>query len=260
VLLSLASACRRDGSAERAGDDAYAAGRYAVATERYAGLADQMAESRVLVKLAHAAQRAGELEVALRAWRRVGEQDPSLREEAADGVERALRAAERAGGTAVIEEARAALVALMPERPVPADAGDGATPDRGELEVRMAQAGEPQEVDSLLVAYAGLAELDGDCAEAVGAYRAVVRRGDPERSARGREGVALCASELGGAALEQGRHGEAVALLREALAADPTIAGDSALARLARALAAQGDSGLAPNMDGSASAAERAVP
>lgn len=262
LLLPLLAACGRGGGDERAGDAAYAAGRHATAAARYAALADGMAETRVLVKLAHAAQHAGELEVALRAWRRVGEQDPSLREEAADGVERLLRVAEREGATAVAAEARAALQGLVPDRPEPLGTGDDSegTPGRAALEARLATVGEPRVVDSLLLAYGALDELDGRCAEAVGAYRAVVRRADPELVGRGREGVALCATRLGSEALQLGDHREAVHWFREALAADPTVAGDSAMAGLARALAAQGDSGTAPGEVRSDDAAERVVP
>ena len=52
-----------------------------------------------------------------------------------------------------------------------------------------------------------------------------------------RRGVATTATRLGGRSLGQGNPPEAVRYFREALAADPTAAGDSAMAGLARALA-----------------------
>jgi sugar/nucleoside kinase (ribokinase family) len=61
--------------------------------------------------------------------------------------------------------------------------------------------------------------------------------------------VATTATRLGSLALGQGDTPEAVRLFREALAADPTAAGDSAMAGLARALAGLHDTTTAVQQD-----------
>ena len=96
-------------------------------------------------------------------------------------------------------------------------------------------------VDSLLLAFGERAETDGDWETALGAYRGVVRRGEPGLVQLGRIGVATTATRLGSRSLGEGQPAEAVHYFHEALAADPTAAGDSAMAGLARALAGVSD-------------------
>jgi tetratricopeptide (TPR) repeat protein len=240
VLLGLlAAACGRSGNAERDGDASYAAGRFAAAAAAYEQAAVPDAAGRVLAKLGAAALRAGQLDLAVQAWRRLGEEDPSSRLEAVEGLELSLRAAERTGRPEAVRAAAAALGALAPERPVVWSedlAGQGVVgADR--LVQQLAAAAEPRAVDSLLLAFGERAETDGDWDAALGAYRGVVRRGEPGLVQLGRIGVATTATRLGSRSLGQGSPPDAVRYYREALAADPTAAGDSAMAGLARALA-----------------------
>ena len=239
----LLAACGRSRDAERQGDASYAAGRFAAAATAYEQAATPGAPGRVLAKLGQAALRAGELDLAVRAWRRLGEEDPSSRLEAADGLELSMRAAERAGRSDAGRAAASALRALAPERPS-GWADEGAVPGqagRDELVLRLATATEPRVVDSLLLAFGERAETDGDWETALGAYRGVARRGEPGLVQLGRIGVATTATRLGGRSLGEGQPAEAVQYFREALAADPTAAGDSAMAGLARALAGVSD-------------------
>jgi tetratricopeptide (TPR) repeat protein len=244
LLLALAlAACGRRTNVEREGDASYAAGRYAAAAAAYEQVAVPGAPGRVLAKLGQAALRAGEVELAVRAWRRLGEEDPSSRIEAADGLELAMRAAERSGREEAGRVAAQALRAIAPERPVGrvGEAEGWGRAGRDELVLQLAAATEPRVVDSLLLAYGERAETDGDWETALGAYRGVVRRGEPGMVQLGRIGVAATATRLGARSLGEGQPAEAVQYFREALAADPTAAGDSAMAGLARALAGVSD-------------------
>ena len=236
VVLLLA-ACGRSGDAERAGDAAYAAERFAAAAAAYERAATP---GRVLSKLGNAALRAGQTELALRAWKRLGEEDAPSRGEAADGLELTVRAAIRAGRREDATAAAAALAALAPDRPATwADESlDPARASRDELVAQLAVAAEPRAVDSLLLAYGERAETDGDWETALGAYRGVARRGETGLVQKGRVGVAVTATRLGSRSLGEGQPAEAAGYFREALAADPTAAGDSALSGLARAKAA----------------------
>jgi len=239
LLGLLVAACGRTGSAERDGDASYAAGRFAAAAAAYEQAAGPDVAGRVLAKLGSAALKAGEPDLAVRAWRRLGEEDPSSRLEAVEGLELSLRVAERTGRPEAVRAAATALGVLAPERPV-AWAGDPDGPGivgADQLVQQLAAAAEPRVVDSLLLAYGERAETDGDWEAALGAYRGVVRRGEPGLMQSGRIGVATTATRLGGRSLGQGNSPEAVRYFREALAADPTAAGDSAMAGLARALA-----------------------
>lgn len=252
VLLGLfAAACGRTGGAERDGDASYAAGRFAAAAAAYEQAAVPGAAGRVLAKLGSAALRAGEPDLAVRAWRRLGEEDPSSRLEAVEGLELSLRAAERTGRPEAVRAAAAAIGRLAPERPV-AWAGELGGPGivgADQLVQQLAAAAEPRAVDSLLLAFGERAETDGDWEAALGAYRGVVRRGEPGLVQLGRIGVATTATRLGSGALGQGTPQEAVGYFREALAADPTAAGDSAMAGLARALAGLHDTTTTAQQD-----------
>jgi tetratricopeptide (TPR) repeat protein len=244
VLCLLVGACGGRGDAEREGDTSYAAGRFAAAAASYEQAAGQgTAPARVLAKLGNAALRAGETELAVSAWRRLGEEDPSSRGEAVDGLELALRAAVRSGRAQDAAAAAAALRGLAPGRPVvwSNDAADPSRAGRDDLVRAMATAVEPRAVDSLLLAFGERAETEGDWETALGAYRGVTRRGETGLVQQGRVGVATAATRLGSRSLAEGQPAEAVGYFREALAADPTAAGDSALAGLARALAATND-------------------
>jgi tetratricopeptide (TPR) repeat protein len=243
LLVLVLAACGGSKNVEREGDASYAAGRFASAAVAYEQVAGPNAPGRVLAKLGQAALRAGELELAVRAWRRLGEEDPSSRLEAADGLELSLRAAERSGRQEDGRAAAAALRAIAPERPL-GWAGEADAPGRvgrDELVLQLAAATEPRVVDSLLLAFGERAETDGDWETALGAYRGVVRRGEPGLVQLGRIGVASTATRLGSRSLGEGQPAEAVHYFREALAADPTAAGDSAMAGLARALAGVSD-------------------
>jgi len=239
-LVALLAACGGSGDAEREGDASYVAGRFTAAATAYEKAAKPHAPGRVIAKLGNAALRAGRTELAVRAWRRLAEEDPPSLGEAADGLELTIRAALRAGRRDDAMAAAAALGTIAPERPAAwATEGVGTTStDRDELVQQLAVAAEPRAVDSLLLAFGERAETEGDWETALGAYRGVVRRGESGLVQHGRVGVATAATRLGNRSLGEGQPAEAVSYFREALAADPTAAGDSALAGLARALAA----------------------
>jgi tetratricopeptide (TPR) repeat protein len=243
LALLLLAACARSDGTEREGDASYAAGRYSAAAAAYRQVAGPGAPGRVLAKLGQAALRAGDIELAVQAWLRLGEEDPSSRHQAVDGLELALRAAERSGRSEHRRAAAAALRAIAPDRPLGSfdEASGPSGAGRDELVLQMAAATEPRVVDSLLLAFGERAETDGDWETALGAYRAVARRGEPGLVQLGRIGVATTATRLGGRSLVEGQPAEAVQYYREALAADPTAAGDSAMAGLARALAGVSD-------------------
>ena len=243
LCVLLLAACGRSRDAEREGDASYAGGQFAAATAAYERAATSGASGRVLAKLGQAALRAGKLELAAHAWRRLGEEDPPSRLEAADGLELTMRAAERLGQRDAGRAAAAALRVLAPARPAGwVDEGAGASQaGRDELVLQLATATEPRAVDSLLLAFGERAETDGDWEAALGAYRGVAHRGEPGLVQLGRIGVATTATRLGRRSLGEGQPAEAVQYFREALAADPTAAGDSAMAGLARALAGVGD-------------------
>jgi hypothetical protein len=155
-----------------------------------------------------------------------------------EGLALPRRAAARTGRPAAGRAAAAALGTLAPERPVARaeDLGGEGVVEADRLVQQLAAAAEPRVVDSLLLAFGERAETDGNWEAALGAYHGVVRRGEPGLVQLGRIGVATTATRLGSRSLGQGNSPEAVRYFREALAADPTAAGDSAMAGLARAL------------------------
>lgn len=95
LLLPITLACSAPSSVERQADAEVSAGRWAEAVAGYRQAAAGQADGRVVAKLGSAELHAGHLREAAAAYTRLGREDPSRQDEAADGLEVVARAAER---------------------------------------------------------------------------------------------------------------------------------------------------------------------
>ena len=150
--------------------------------------------------------------------------DPDRADEAADGLDRVILAAERRRDEAVLAEAVAALRAVAPDRPLGrhalslVQATDGAV-DAAGFSAALGAATEAGEVDSLLARQAtALADI-GACAQAVPLFQAGIRRAGRLGSVAASDGLAGCYARLG-AALLPSVPDSAEVLFRDAAALD----------------------------------------
>jgi tetratricopeptide (TPR) repeat protein len=250
VALVVAAGCRGSAGPELAGDRAYGAARYAEALAAYRESAGEKGPGRVWAKVAAAALHAGELGVAVDAWRRMAADDPTRLEEAADGLEAVAREADRRGDGRALHGAVVALRAVAPERSIGRHAlaltrrgtlGDGEA--LALLPAAMSAAPDAETVDSLLTAYAAALQATAGCEQAVPAYRAALRRtrSSPVRTRAG-GGLANCALSLGLVALGGGRAEDAERWLVQAVRVDSVSwIGRRALIALGDARVGQGD-------------------
>jgi tetratricopeptide (TPR) repeat protein len=214
VLLALgACAGGQSGDPELAGDRAYVAGKFTEAAAAYDVALGQHADGRLWAKDGAAALRAGLLSRAAEAYIRLGTEDPTRVDDAADGLERVAHAADLAGEGAALRQALLALRHLAPARPAlryslaVARGGDMAPPD-GILVLpqALAAADGPRTVDSLLVRYGLALQETAACEDAADVFRIVLRRSSDSALRRpALNGLTVCSLRLGVAALAAGR-------------------------------------------------------
>jgi tetratricopeptide (TPR) repeat protein len=234
VAVVTAAACVRTAADhEELGDRAYAAGDYRDALAEYRlALRPEPTRGPLLAKAAAAALHTAEFAFATSAYEALAGADGTRADEAADGLERVVRAALAVNERVAGETALAALRALAPDRPLGhyarAVALDAAEQGRNRearelLPPAIAAAPDGRTQDSLLFAYATVAARLRDCDTAVPAFEAVIRRGrEPGAAEAAREGLALCALILGDAALDAGRSEAAEDWYRRAAAPGAT--------------------------------------
>jgi len=258
ALLALALACTRSAADhEELGDRDYAAGAYADALAEYRlGLRANAGSASLHAKTAAAALRVGDYTLAAAEYRELAAADRSRADEAADGLERVVRAAIDGDDRLALAAALTALREVAPSRPLGRYARLVALDavDRGDtaaalafLPVAIAAAGDGRIADSLLYLY-GMATLRvGDCSTAVAVFEGVLRRQRvPNVVDQARAGVGQCALVQGQQALAAGHPGDAENWFRMATApgvdTDVARAGHLGLGDVALA---QGDVGAA---------------
>jgi len=230
VLLAVTLACTRSAANhEELGDREYSAGAYADALAEYQlGLKANPGSAALDAKLGAAALHTGDYAVAADAYRALARDDRSRADEAADGLERVVRAALTANDRSVMVSALTGLREVAPVRPlgryVTVAALDAV--DRGDtagalalLPVAAAAASDPGRADSLLFAYGMSLVRVRDCSTAVRVFEGVIRRQRaPTVVESAREGLGLCALVEGQSALEAGHPADAEAWFRRATA------------------------------------------
>ncbi len=250
LALALAAACTGAGDRERLGDEAYGQAHYSEALDRYTSVLGSNPDPRVYAKAGAAALHGGELRKASDAYIRLAAEDPARGQEAAEGLETVVRAADRKADPAAVQYALRGLQAIAPERltgryAVLLASRPGA--DSAELVALLpgaiAAAPEPAAVDSLLTLYGSALEATSGCGQALLQFRAVLRRSaDSSVRAKARTGVAGCAFALGERADSQGKRVDAALWFSEAARADSVSpVGRRATLRAAEARLAQGD-------------------
>lgn len=250
LALCVTLACGGSTSVERRADGEAADGRWTEALASYRTAVERQPDGRVLAKLGAAALRVGNLPEAAAAFARLGGEDPSRQEEAADGLDLVARAADRAGDTTALRIAIDGLRDVAPGRPVGryvlALETRGALSPADRLELTPAAVGAAPDgdtADSLLLQYAAILEGGNDCERAARIYQAVSMRSTLRQRALGAgRAEQRCALRVGQARLEAGAPADALAWLEEAIKADSASrSGVAALEAMARALTALGD-------------------
>ena len=214
VVLVLACT-RTAANHEELGDRAYATGGYRDALAEYQlGLKADPGSGSLHAKAASAAAHIGDHALAVAEYRALAAEDRSRAEEAADGLERVLRAALSANERGAAAEAVHGLREIAPGRPlgryarlVAADAierGD-AEDALALLPTAIAAASDGRAADSLLYLYGMAAVRTRACSTAVPAFEAVLRRQREATVQDGaREGIGQCALVEGHLALQRG--------------------------------------------------------
>jgi tetratricopeptide (TPR) repeat protein len=254
ALLALALACTRSAADhEELGDRDYAAGAFADALAEYRlGLRANAGSASLHAKAAAAGLRLGDFSFAAAEYRELAAADHSRSDEAADGLERVVRAAIDGDDRLALAAALTALRAVAPNRPLgryarlvaldAVDRGD-TTAALAFLPVAIASAGDGRVADSLLYLYGMTALRVGDCSTAVAVFEGVVRRQRVTNVVdQARAGVGQCALVQGQQALAAGHPADAENWFRMATApgvdADVARAGHLGLGDVALA---QGD-------------------
>jgi tetratricopeptide (TPR) repeat protein len=229
ILLGLVFGCTRSAADhEELGDRAYAAAAYRDALAEYQLGVKAGPTADLLAKSAAAALHTQEYALAAAQYRALADKDRSRAAEAAEGLERVVRAALAANDRTALANALAALQAVAPGRPlgryarlVALDAaarGDTATA-LALLPVAVAIAPDGRSADSLLYVYGMAAARARDCETAVPAMEGVIRRQrEPSVVDGAREGLSLCALMQGHTLLDQGKPGDAESWFRRATA------------------------------------------
>lgn len=218
VLVALGcSACVGAAAEHEAlGDRAYAERRYSDALVEYRLYLAQVPDAQtVRAKAAMAALRAGELVAAADEYvaLAVGGGDAS-NPEAADGLERVVRAAAETRDQAALAAAVNGLRQVAPGRALgefalqlASGVLDETASEDALVVLFYAAAGAPDArmQDSLMYAYAGGLRRLGRCEEAVPAYESVIRRGlEPSVVEHSRNELGWCALRLGQRAIDAG--------------------------------------------------------
>lgn len=230
LLLALSCACTRSAADhEELGDRAYAAGDYRSALAEYQlGNKAHPGSGSLDAKLGAAALHTEEYVVAAEAYRSLARDDRSRTDEAADALERVVRAALVANDRAALASALAGLREISPTRPLgryatlsaldAVDRGDTATA-LALLPVASAASGDAARADSLLFVYGMTLVRVRDCSTAVAVFEGVIwRKRAPVVVESAREGLGLCALVEGQLALERGRPADAEDWFRRATA------------------------------------------
>lgn len=239
-------ACGSSGGPEGAGDRAYAEGRYQEALAAYAPLAQASPSPRLWAKIGASALRLGQLREATEAYRSLAEVAPDRTEEAAEGLDLVIVAAERRRDEVLLEEAVAALRTVAPDRPLGRHAlnlmqvADGPVSPT-DFAAALAVASDARTVDSLLVRQADALAVRGECAEAVPLYQSALRRSGRSGSPSAETGLVDCFFRLGAAQLTSAPDSAEV-WFRSATGVDSTTPlGRSAMLGLGDARMRQGD-------------------
>lgn len=254
VWLTVALACTRSAADhEELGDRAYAAGAYRDALAEYQlGLKAHPSSADLQAKSAAAAIHTGEYAVAAAAYVELAQQDRSRVTEAADGLERVVRAALAASDRSAAARGLQGLRTAAPSRPLgkytrlaalaAAERGD-TTAALALLPSAVAAAADGRSADSLLFVYGMAAVRAHACSTAVPAFEGVIRRQREPAVAEGaREGLGLCSLIEGQRLLDGGKPGEAEDWFRRATApGSPTDVVRGAFLGLGDVKLAQGD-------------------
>jgi tetratricopeptide (TPR) repeat protein len=230
ALLAVTCACTRSAADhEELGDRAYTAGDYRSALAEYQlGIKAHPGSAPLEAKLGAAALHTEDYALAADAYRALAREDRSRVDEAADALERVVRAALGANDRGALASALAGLREIAPARPLGRYATLAALDavDRGDtagalalLPVATAAAGDPARADSLLFVYGMTLVRIRDCTTAVPVFEGVIRRQRaPVVVESAREGLGLCALVEGQLALERGRPADAEGWFRRATA------------------------------------------
>lgn len=230
ALLAVTCACTRSAADhEELGDRAYTAGDYRSALAEYQlGSKAHPGSAPLAAKLGAAALHTEDYALAADAYRVLAREDRSRVDEAADGLERVVRAALEANDRGALASGLAGLRQIAPARPLGRYAALAALDavDRGDtatalalLPAATAAAGGPARADSLLFVYGMTLVRVRDCSTAVRVFEGVIRRQRaPVVVESAREGLGLCALVEGQLALERGRPAEAEGWFRRATA------------------------------------------
>lgn len=234
ALLAVTLACLPSAADhEELGDRAYAASAYPDALAEYQlGLKANPRSAALHAKLAAAAAHTEDYALAAAAYIALAREDGSRAEEAADGLERVVRAALAANDRGALASALRGLREVAPARPLGGGGGRYVTlaaldaVDRGDtaealalLPVAAAGATDLARADSLLYVYGMTLVRVRDCGTAVPVFEGVIRRQRaPAVAEAAREGLGLCALVEGQLALERGRPADAEAWFRRATA------------------------------------------
>ena len=195
---------------ERLGDQAFRQGHWAKALGEYQTAQRSGLKTRVWAKAGAAAIRAEDFAAAVEAYTELARQDPTRAGEAASGLERVARAAERRGtsGITAIAKAVLALRSIAPGRPLgrlaiaPLAATTEPSDAIGLLPSALATAGSARGVDSLLLRLGDAQRATVACDGAARSYRTLLRRTEDGRlRSAARVGLADCALLLGQDAL-----------------------------------------------------------
>jgi tetratricopeptide (TPR) repeat protein len=233
--VALALACTRTAANhEDLGDRAYAQGGYRDALAEYQlGLKAEPGSAALHAKAAAAAVHTGDYALAIAEYRGLAAEDRSRAEEAADGLERVVRAALRANERGAVALAVRALREIAPGRPlgryarlVAVDAVERGDPQDAMalLPTAIAAATDGRSADSLLYLYGAAAVRVRACSTAVPAFEAVLRRRREAAVQDGaREGISQCALVEGQLALERGQPATAEDWFRRATAPGASV-------------------------------------
>jgi len=230
ALLALSFACTRSAADhEELGDRAYAAADYRSALAEYQlGIKAHPGSGSLDAKLGAAALHTEDYALAADAYRALAQDDRSRVDEAADALERVVRAALVANDRGALASALTGLREIAPARPLgryatlaaldAVNRGDTATA-LALLPVASAASGDPGRADSLLYVYGMTLVRVRDCSTAVPVFEGVIRRTRaPVVVEPAREGLGLCALVEGQLALERGRPADAETWFRRATA------------------------------------------
>lgn len=223
-------ACGAAADHERLGDRHYRDAQWEQAVAEYQAAIRGNGSPEAWGKLGAAALRAGNNQVAVEAYARLGAIEPTRITEAARGLERVARSAGRGdSGSAILTAAVVALRKLAPERPLGRLARSAEAPgtaDRMEelnlMPAAIAAAGSSLDVNRMLLRYGAALRATTACEQAVAVFRMALRRA-PGLEARRQagEGLGACALQLGLDALSAERFAFAEQWFVEVTQADP---------------------------------------